>query len=302
MVVHVVGRLGSGKTLWAVTKIIDTLIYTDKVVYTNIRLVDFWDYVLAQYVSKGLFSFVKFFLSPMPTLRLFRLFLAKSYSSRYIYSSTLDTAVELCFSLGSAQESSRLFIWDEIHLDLNARQWKDTSMRLVQFFSMSRKLGFDIIIVSQLRGAVDRQMRELADISYELKNLRHFAPFGLRLFPNLGLLVKRWANKGMETEGKTVFVGAGIVRFGGVYVKFYDTKQLLTDKNLPSPHLWFTSLKDPCLSCSFFTFYSQYKNFIDMYYPPDLNYIKPFSRRLINKEVGGITFKSYLSPDENKSN
>lgn len=282
MIYHVAGRLGSGKTLWSVAKILDSLIHTKKTIITNIRMTDFWDYKLSTYVSKGIGSFMKFLLSPMPDLFSFRQYLAKQYVDRYYYEPNLESAVEYAFEGGEASESSKLFIWDEIHLDLNAREWKRTSGRMIQFFSMSRKLGYDVIIISQLRSAVDRQMRDLADVSYELKNLKFFKVFGIPLAPNVGLLVKRWANKGFE-HGKGMFVGAGIVRYGSFQKDFYNTLQLLTEQNKTSPLLWFDQWKNSklCCNCSYFNYYLNYEDFVSRFYPDGVVYIKPLPNRLI---------------------
>lgn len=288
MIFHVVGRVGSGKTLWSVAKILDSLIHSKKTIITNIRLIDFWDYKLSLYVSKGIGSFAKFLLSPMPDLFSFRQYLARSYVDRYVYEENLEKAVEIAFAGGEANEGTKLFIWDEIHLELNARDWKRTSGRMIQFFSMSRKLGYDVIIISQLRSAVDRQMRDLADVSYELKNLKFFKFFGVSLAPNVGLLVKRWANKGFE-HGGGMFVGAGIVRYGSFQKMFYNTLQLLTEKNTTSPKIWFDQFKNSklCCNCSYFNYYLNYEDFITSFYPDGAVYDKKLAGRLIEINIPG---------------
>ena len=283
MVYHVVGRLGAGKSMWAVSKILDALVYTDKVILTNVRLIDFWDYYLAKYMIKGLKSFTKFvFFSPFSSIKEYMLYLSRCYSGRYIYMSDLDQAVAKGFEMGEAEESSRLFVWDEIHLDLNAREWKRTSGEMIKFFAMSRKLGFDVIMITQIRTALDRQMRDLADIAYELKNIKHYKPFGIRLFPNVGILTKRWANRGFESD-KGVFVGMGIVRYKSYIKDFYKTGQLLTHKDLPSPVLWSERHKtnDFCSDCVYKKYYIKYDDFIKLYYPEAMVYKSALPYRLM---------------------
>jgi hypothetical protein len=285
MVFHVAGRLGSGKTFWCVHKIIETLVFTRKEIVTNIRLVDFWDMLLGIYVSKGIKSFIKFIISPFPDLYNFRLWLAASYVDRYRYFSDIVEAVDYAFLKGEAFEGSKLFIWDEIHLDLNAREWKTTSKKMIQFFSMSRKLGYDVIIVSQLRSAVDRQMRDLADISYELKNMRNWKFFNISLFPNVGLLIKRWANKGFE-HGGGMFVGAGIVRYGSNIGQFYDTMQLLTDKTKKDPQTYSSINRGVCSSCAYMQYYINYSDFVFRYAPRSLINDGKLPIRLVYKDIG----------------
>jgi hypothetical protein len=266
MVTHVVGRLGSGKTMWAVQKITELLMSSEIDIYTNIKFRDYWDYSLASHKLGGLGSFIKFLLSPFYSRYAFKKFLAGSYVNRYHYFSDISSAVERCMTLPEAKEGTRLFVWDEIHLDLNSRSWKSTSMDMIKFFSMSRKLGFDVVIVSQLRGAVDRQMRDLADISFELKNMKHFRPFGLPIFPEVGLLVKRWANKGFDVADKSIMVGAGVVRYGSYVGKVYNTMQLLTERIVEPPKAWYgTSVSEKCSSCVYQDFYIMHHDFVSEY-------------------------------------
>jgi hypothetical protein len=293
MVIHIVGRLGSGKTLYAVEKIVEALVYTDKEIYTNIRLNDFWDFSLSQDKSKGLLSFIKFLLSPSETLKSYRLRLAEGFSKRYKYFSSLENAVEACFFLGESTESSRLFVWDEIHLDLNSRMWKKTSGSMIQFFAMSRKLGFDILMISQLKGAVDRQMRDLADICFELKNMSHIRPFGLRIFPSVGLLVKRWSNSS-QAESKGMIVGVGVIRFSSFVASLYNTKQLLTETTETPPILWVSKQKKAsCDECAYKKYYITYSSFVAEYLPDEFNTNKmPAAERLIYKTFNDLFYFS----------
>lgn len=262
MIVHVVGRLGAGKTLWAVTRIIYTLLYTDKTVYSNIRLVDYWDKLLAIRATRSVGGLFRFLLSPFPDLKSYYLWRADDFSKRFVYFASFEDALAHCMNVAPSTEGSRLFIWDEVHLDLNAREWKTRSMEIIRFFSMSRKLGFDIIIISQLQGAVDRQLRELADVSYMLKNMRW-----MKIFGNTGMLVKRWANKGFESGGHSVFLGVGIVRYKSQDTQFYDTRQLLTNKGAPPPALWSnTKPHTLCKGCLYQRFYIKYGTFAVNYY------------------------------------
>jgi hypothetical protein len=283
MIYHIAGRLGSGKTLFAVNKIIESLLYTKKHIYTNIRFVDGWDYLFAKYQTGGYKTFLQFFTLPFSSTYDFKLYLAGEAASRYHYMPELTEAVDTCMALGEGREASRLFFWDEIHTDLNARAWKSTSEKYIKFFSMSRKLGFDIFMISQLRSAVDRQMRELADVGFEFKNLSHFRPMGIKIFPfDVGLLVKRWANKGFEAgDNKTVFVGAGFVRYGGEVAGMYNTRQIVTQHNHKEPYLWSGGkVQGLCGRCAYTSFYHKYGIFIKEFGPSE-SYEGELPKRLI---------------------
>lgn len=258
MIIHVSGRLGSGKTLWAVSRIVDIWIRNPEVVvYTNIRFRDFWDYSLASWYSRGVKSFLRFVFSPFGRRIDYIRYLACSFSSRYVYVPDFSVMMEKMLSLGPAPEGSRLVVWDEVHLDLHAREWKKTSMDYVRFFSMSRKLGFDIIMVTQITSSLDRQVRELADFSYVLKKI----PFLSSVF-RFGLLVKRWSNISVDNSDKSLFVGAGVVRYNSFYNKIYDTTQNLAFRNYPPPSLWYMSSPNGCHGCAYMNFYHQYCDYI----------------------------------------
>jgi len=65
-----------------------------------------------------------------------------------------------------------LFIIDEIHLFFNSREWMNTGKGCLFYLSQHRKLGDDVIAVTQSIGNVDKQFRSLAqDFSY-IRNLK----------------------------------------------------------------------------------------------------------------------------------
>lgn len=290
MVAHIIGKLGSGKTAYGVQRILDLLCSSEKVIVTNIRLIDFWDYAIANYKSKGFGSFIKFLIQPYMSLSSFKRALAYDFGHRYVYFNDLELAIKYCNSLPFAQEGSRLLIWDEIHLDINARLWKSTSLDLIKFFSMSRKLGFDVLFISQLKSAVDRQMRDLADCVYELKNLQYLKFFGFSLMPRVGLLVKRWSNKGSDNPASSVFLGAGIVRYNTFVTSLYDTQQLLTDKTVTPPLLWALSVRrQACDDCAYIDYYRRYSPFVYEFYPHE-SFVR--SRRSPRRILGSIKFSS----------
>lgn len=71
------------------------------------------------------------------------------------------------------KEGMCLIIIDEAGCMFNARDWQVKAVeraKWIKFFSQSRKLGFDVILVAQSDRMIDRQIRDLAE--YEV---RHFA-------------------------------------------------------------------------------------------------------------------------------
>jgi hypothetical protein len=271
-VTHIIGKLGSGKTLYAVKQIIDTLLNTDKEVYTNVRLNDFWDYTLSETVIHGLSSTVKYFLAPFADRQIYRAWMAGRYAKRYHYYSSLQQLVEVCQALPETKEHTRFFVWDEIHLELHSRQWKNTMMEVIDFFTKSRKNGFDVLFITQLKSALDRQVRDLAECVYELKNLSNWRPLGYKIFPHVGILSKRYSDANSDAGMKKgMFMGFEFIRYGSRYTRFYNTMQKLFSSSvpLPAPKLWSSEYSERavCASCGYMSFFVKWKSFVDEFKP-----------------------------------
>jgi len=56
-----------------------------------------------------------------------------------------------------------LFIFDEAHWKLSSREWKDMRPETHQYLAQSRKLGMDIVLVSQNFKRLDTIVRELVE-------------------------------------------------------------------------------------------------------------------------------------------
>ncbi len=247
-VMHVLGRLGSGKTMFAVQKIVDALI-SGKEVHTNIRLVDYWAYHISLMLPiRNMLRFVK---APYSDYQLHCRYELMKIQELYHYHKSLKDFIEDDSIEVECLESSRLLVWDEMHLELNSRDWKTENKKVVRFFTLSRKMGFDIYIISQLQAAVDKQLRELADCSYEIKNLNRFIPF-----LNFGMLVKRWQNSSRSSQG--VWKGLTIVTYKtNVIRNLYNTRSLLREdapRSMPMKHEMLRK------SCKFRDFYIREKS------------------------------------------
>ncbi len=231
MIHHVSGKLGSGKTMFCVQQIVDWIL-AGKMVVTNVRLVDGWDYILTKHKMGGMGSFIHYMKSDFVRQVDFQIALATRYVQKYQYCSDITEAAEYAMKLGSSAEASRIFIFDEAQIFINSRMWKSTSQRIVEFFTQSRKLGFEVYLVSQDRDSVDRQIRVLADFHYNLKNMANIKPLGIRIFPRMGLLIKR------HPDSQTL-QGVNFISYSDWITKMYDTQQLLSVRMAP-PTPWST--------------------------------------------------------------
>lgn len=78
---------------------------------------------------------------------------------------------------GHVKEDDILLVIDECQLIFNAREWnKSGRSEWLSFFSQHRKYGYEVVLVAQFDGMVDKQIRTL--IEYEIKH-RKVGNFGI---------------------------------------------------------------------------------------------------------------------------
>jgi len=65
-----------------------------------------------------------------------------------------------------------MFVIDELHLFFNSREWMNTGKGCLFYLSQHRKLGDDVVCVTQSIGNVDKQFRSVAQDFTYVRNLR----------------------------------------------------------------------------------------------------------------------------------
>lgn len=121
-----------------------------------------------------------------------------------------------------------LFVIDEFHTFFNARQWQQTGEDALYYASQHRKLGDDVIPISQAHTNVDKQFRVIAQDYTSVRNLS-VERWGIFAMPDR-MLVQRYLtcptgvnDKPMETSivkidtkfiGKMYFTAAGVGLIG----------------------------------------------------------------------------------------
>ena len=126
------------------------------------------------------------------------------------------------------KEGAILLVIDEAQLLFNAREWQHRGRQnWLQFFTLHGKLGYDIILISQMDRMIDKQLRGLVEYEYVHRRLANFGWRGLllRLFSLGGqfISVKVWypMNEKLSQE---------IFRLSKKVYSIYDT-HLLFDAN-----------------------------------------------------------------------
>ncbi len=110
----------------------------------------------------------------------------RGYDKRFIYlddseikvRNFIKIAVEKNF-LG--KENSCLIVLDEAGIYFNSRDWQRQKDRFlwIKFFTQSRKLGYDIILIAQSKTMIDKQVRECAEYEVKHVKLRNYIWFQL---------------------------------------------------------------------------------------------------------------------------
>ena len=168
MITVLQGSLGSGKSATCTAMALDHL-KKGGVVASNFKLVDGWADELAKHSFTGMF---------FPDLRHEN---ALSHYERHFHVNSLSAVKainpkslavrELKTVEGKYQEGQGLLILDECQLIFNSRKW-EKNMDWIEFFTQSRKLGWDVLLVAHTVDMIDSQIRPLIEFEARFRNLQ----------------------------------------------------------------------------------------------------------------------------------
>ena len=224
------GALGSGKSATAVARAFYHL-KRGGVVCANFSLVDGWAQKLADNL---LLSKIPFFGPRYAAKK------AVSFYKRFFRVDTLDAinkinprelSVDIYQDNGKYSEGNGLLILDECHLMFNTRDWqRNQNQGWIQFFSQSRKKGWDVLLISHSIESIDKQIRPLCELESRFRNLQkiHFPLIGFPLSPiPLFLVITRYAGLG---------AGSGVIAYKNLYplpayaAALYDSLEVFGDR------------------------------------------------------------------------
>lgn len=224
------GTLGSGKSASMVVDMVEHL-HAGGVVAANFALVPDWAERLSNqsiWCKLGLRD---------STSR------AASYRSRFAQVQSLDDVWRASDELipcalspisGQREGRGRLYL-DECQLVFNSRQWSDNS-GWIHFFSQSRKLKWDVILVAHSVAMIDKQIRPFIEFETRFRDLRKVKFLGLvplapKVLP-MFLAVTRYAG---------IAAGAGEIAHRRVYplipalAGLYDSALVFGRKDIHEP-------------------------------------------------------------------
>lgn len=135
--------------------------------------------------------------------------------------------------LGDFLENQTLLVIDEAQLIFNPRTWNRSDRLLwIEFFTMSRHYGYDIILATQNENKLDKQIRSLPEIVVVHRNFKNFGFLG-RLCAFLcggNLFMHIYNYNGMSKKDARIksrwFIGRQ-------YYKYYRSTQKYREVGIP---------------------------------------------------------------------
>lgn len=121
------------------------------------------------------------------------------------------------------KEHQTTIIFDECAAMFNSRSWDmNDRMEWIFFFQQHRKLGYDVILISQHDRLIDRQIRAFIETEYKFRALKNYKTFGWFLSMVTGGLfccVEYW-------YGMRLKCGSEFFRLNKKKAKIYDSFKL----------------------------------------------------------------------------
>ena len=120
------------------------------------------------------------------------------------------------------KEDTIFLVIDEAQIVFNSREWQHGLNRpqWLSFFSQHRKYGYEVVLIAQFDGMIDKQIRTLIEYNYIHRKVSNFGIFGrlfsLLSFGKLFVAVKMWYPLNEK-------VGSEFFKAHKKYYSIYDT-------------------------------------------------------------------------------
>lgn len=165
----------------------------------------------------------------------------KRNKGEFIYIDNSDLTVEYLINYARKKhiegiENQTLLIVDEAQIKFNSREWQtkgNERMKWIEFFTQHRKLGYNIILITQFDRMIDRQIRSLVEYEIKHRKVNNFK-IGKILPVTLFACVTYWygVNEKIETE---------FIVFKRKYARIYDSYKIVSKEYIkPSENENFT--------------------------------------------------------------
>lgn len=131
---------------------------------------------------------------------------------------------------GQIIEKQTLLVIDECQTMFNSRSWNQKGRsEWIIFFTQHRKFGFTVILVSQNKNLIDKQIRSVLEFDFEHRNVKNFKIIGwfLALFTggNFFVIPVSWIANGKQDHTEFMLASRRYYKLYDSY-KIFDTKTL----------------------------------------------------------------------------
>jgi hypothetical protein len=180
MSIHFIsGKPGGGKTLYSVKLILEELIHGTRCIVTNVplKIQELNSYLQREYP----FAFQRRFIDPGLHISEVVILIDEDDLSKFFTfrggGVRLESVSNAEWKCGkrpdytSVKDGGVFYALDEVHIAFNSRAWADTGAEVLYYLSQHRKLGDDVVCITQSVGNVDKQFRSVAQDYTYIKNL-----------------------------------------------------------------------------------------------------------------------------------
>jgi hypothetical protein len=184
------GKPGGGKSMYSMRLIIDELVHGTRMIVTNVPVILS---ELSVYLQSKYPKFYEQYCQTMVGTGVEAMLLAPRHlSDRFLFIEDeqmgsffvnrgrgvrLESITNEQWKRGQRPDYSKVndegifYVLDEVHIAFNSRAWADTGAEVLYYLSQHRKLGDDVVCITQSVANVDKQFRSVAQDYTYLKNI-----------------------------------------------------------------------------------------------------------------------------------
>lgn len=174
MAIHfITGRIGGGKGLYCMRLLVAEIRATNRKIITNFPvLLDELNTYLHKEYGEGFDILDRFVLieSKEEIRNFFRIRKQDKDGPVYLDEELDQKGRQVAYDIAGAQTGGVYYLLDEVHIVFGARDWMSVGRAVMFYATQHRKLGDDVIMVSQVPKQVDSQFRNLAQDFTVLRN------------------------------------------------------------------------------------------------------------------------------------
>lgn len=154
----------------------------------------------------------------------------KKCKGEFIYKDNSELTVEYLIEYAKKNhkegiENQTLLIIDEAQVKFNSRDWqikRNERMEWIEFFSQHRKLGYNIIMITQFDRMIDRQIRALVEYEVIHRKVNNYK-FGKIIPVTTFAAVTYWYGVKEKIETEFIF-------YRKKYSRIYDSYSIISNE------------------------------------------------------------------------